>query len=237
MLPHSISRRFCLHLCAVLTLGSLGFTAQAADSPAEPKTLLAERGKLLVSDDLSAAPAAPWRVAKGKWELVDGAWHGEELPADNHPGVVRRPLNFKDAIIQYSFKLEGGKQATLSINTEKEHLCRVLIRPDAFIVQKDDMDHEGPDKAVVFQTIKTPIKPGEWHTVVVEILGNEMLASLDGDKIGFGSHEVISREKANFGFTIGGGGVALKSLRVWEATPNKSWAETKAKLASAAPAK
>lgn len=237
MLSLPISRRFCLHLCAALALGSSGFTAFAADSAAEPKTLLAERGKLLVTDDLNAAPANPWKVAKGKWEVVDGAWHGEELPADKHPGVVRRPLAFKDAIIQYSFKLEGGKQTTLSINTEKEHLCRVLIRPDAFIVQKDDMDHEGPDKAVVFQTIKTAIKPGEWHTVVVEILGNEMVASLDGEKVGFGSHEAISKEKANFGFTIGGGGVALKNLRVWEATPNKSWAETKAKLASATPAK
>ncbi|HSI11420.1 MAG TPA: hypothetical protein VK961_05225 [Chthoniobacter sp.] len=233
MFPHSISRRFCLHLCAVFTLGSFGITAHAADSAAESKTLLAERGKLLVTDDLNAAPAAPWKVAKGKWELADGVWHGEEVPADNHPGVIRRPLGAKDVIIQYSIKLEGGKQATLSINTEKEHLCRVLIRPDAFIVQKDDMDHDGPDKAIVFKTIKTEIKPGEWHTVLVEILGNEMVASLDGDKVGFGSHEVIAREKANFGFTIGGGGVALKNLRVWEATPNKSWAETKAKLALA----
>jgi hypothetical protein len=48
---------------------------------------------------------------------------------------------------------------------------------------------------------------------------------------------MIGHEKANFGFTINGQSVSFKNLRVWEATPNKSWAETKAKLASATPAK
>jgi hypothetical protein len=237
MLPHSISRRFCLQLCAVLTLGSLGVTVRAADSAAEPKTLLTERGKLLLSDDLNAAPSKEWRVAKGKWEAVDGAWHAEELPADMHAGVVRRQLKFQDAIFQYSFKLDGAKVTTLSINDENEHVCRVLLRPNGFTVQKDDHDHDGPDKAVVFQNVTTPIKPGEWHTVVVEILGQEMLASLDGEKVGFGAHELIGTQKANFGLTVNGASVSFKNLRVWEALPNKNWAETKAKLASAAPAK
>jgi hypothetical protein len=237
MFPHSISRRFCLQLCVAFAAGSFGVAARAADAPAEPKTLLAERGKLLLSDDLSAAPSKEWRVAKGKWEPVDGAWHAEEIPADMHPGVIRRQLKFQNAIFQYSFKLDGAKQTTLSINDEKEHLCRVLIRPNGFTVQKDDHDHEGPDKAVVFKTVATPIKDGEWHTMVVEILGNEMLASLDGDKVGFGSHEMIGHDKANFGFTINGQSASFKNLRVWDATPNKSWEATKAKLASAEPAK
>lgn len=237
MFPHSISRRFCIHLCAALAAGSFGLAVRAADAPAEPKTLLAERGKLLLSDDLNAAPSKEWRVAKGKWEAVDGAWHGEELPSDMHPGVVRHQLKFQNAIFQYSFKLDGAKQTTLSINDAKEHVCRVLLRPNGFTVQKDDHDHEGPDKAVVFKSVTTPIKPGEWHTVVVEILGNEMLASLDGDKVGFGSHELIGTEKANFGLTINGASASFKNLRVWEALPNSNWAETKAKLAAAAPTK
>jgi hypothetical protein len=237
MLPRLISRRFCLHACLLLAAAGFAIAAGAADASAEPKTLLAERGKLLFSDDLSAAPSKEWRAAKGKWEAVDGAWRGEEVPADMHPGVIRHALKFQNAIFQYSFKLDGAKQITLSINDEKEHVCRVLIRPNGFTVQKDDHDHEGPDKGVVFQTITTPVKAGEWHTLVVEILGQEMLASLDGAKVGFGSHELIGAQKANFGFTINGQSASFKNLRVWEALPNKNWAETKAKLAAAAPAK
>lgn len=237
MFPNSISRRLCLQFCAALAAGSIGLTVRAADAPAEPKTLLAERGKLLLSDDLNAAPSKEWHVAKGKWEAVDGAWHGEELPSDMHPAVVRHQLKFQNAIFQYSFKLDGARQTTLSINDQKEHLCRVLLRPNGFTVQKDDHDHDGPDKAVVFKNVTTPIKPGEWHTLVVEILGQEMVASLDGDKVGFGAHELIGTEKANFGFTINGVSASFKNLRVWEALPNKDWAETKAKLAAAQPAK
>jgi hypothetical protein len=226
---HSPRLRF--PILALLTAGLLSLPVFGDEATAEPKTLLAERGKLLFSDDLNEPPSKVWHVAKGKWDVVDGAWHGEELPSDMHPAVVRHQLPFQDAIIQYSFKLEGAKQTTLSINDAKEHLCRVLIRPNGFTVQKDDHDHAGPDKAVVFKTITTPIKEGEWHTLVVEILGQEMLANLDGDKVGFGAHEMIGYPKANFGFTINGQGAAFKNLRVWEALPNKNWAETKAKLA------
>jgi hypothetical protein len=233
MIPRST---FLLFVAAAATI-AFAPIANAEDTSGEPKTLLAERGKLLLSDDLNAAPSNEWRIAKGKWEAVDGAVQGQELPADMHPGVMRHQLKFQNAIFQYSFKLDGAKQTTLSINDEKEHVCRVLIRPNGFTVQKDDHDHDGPDKAVVFQTIATPIKPGEWHTVVVEILGQEMLASIDGDKVGFGAHELIGTQKANFGLTINGQSASFKHLRIWEALPNKNWAETKAKLAAVAPAK
>jgi hypothetical protein len=234
--PHSLARStksLALTLTAGLAL-AVAAGALAADS-AEPKTLLAERGKLLLSDDLNAAPSKEWRAAKGKWEPIDGAWHGEEVPADMHPAVIRHPLKFQDAIFQFSFQLNGAKQATLSINDEKEHLARVLIRPNGFTVQKDDHDHDGPDKAVVFQNVTTPIQPGEWHTLVVEILGQDMLATLDGEKTGYGAHEMIASPKANFGFTIGGQSASFKNLRVWEALPNKDWTENKAKLAATPP--
>ena len=215
-------------------LCSLGFaSAFAADAPADPKTLLAERGKVLLSDDLKEAPAKEWRAAKGKWEATDGALRGAEIPEDKHGAVTRHQLAFKDAVIQFSFKLDGAKTISLSINDEKEHLARVMIRPNGFTVQKDDHDHDGPDKAVVFATIETPIKAGEWHTLVVEILGKEMLASLDGQKVGFGEHEMIADAKANFGLTVAGQSASFKNVRVWEALPNKDWAANKAKLAAA----
>jgi hypothetical protein len=236
MIPRLLTRRLYLSLGIALVASGFGIAAHAADS-AEPKTLLAERGKLLFSDDLNAAPSKEWTAAKGKWGVVDGAWHGEEVPADMHGGVIRHAMAFGDVIFQYSFKMDGAKVTTFSVNSAKGHLCRVLIKPEGFTVQKDDSDHDGPDKAVIFKTVATPIKAGEWHTIVIELLGKEMLASLDGDKVGFGAHDVIAGPKANFGFTVSGQSMSFKNLRMWEALPNKSWTETKAKLASATPAK
>lgn len=216
-----------------LSLLTLATTAFAADSASEPKTLLAERGKLLLSDDFKEAPGKEWRSAKGQWELADGALRGAEIAEDKHGAVTRRTLPLGDAVLQYSFKLDGARGTSLSINAAKGHLCRVSITAAGFTVQKDDSDHEGPDKAVVFQKVATPIKAGEWHTLVIELLGQEMLATLDGQKTGYGAHMVIAGAKANLGFTVAGQTASFKNLRVWEAQPNKEWSANKAKLAAA----
>ncbi|HYR57068.1 MAG TPA: hypothetical protein VEO95_00495 [Chthoniobacteraceae bacterium] len=230
-----------MKLLALLPLLALPLTLVAADS--QPKTLLAERGKVLLSDDLNQAPdGKAWRAAKGKWEAADGAVRGAELAADNHPGVIRHALPFKDAVIQYDVKLDGAKMTTFSINDEKEHVARVLLMPNAFRVQKDDHDHDGPDKAVVFGQRAVKLAPGEWHTVVIEIVGDTMLATLDGRNATFGSHELIATQKANIGFTVSGESISLRNLRVWEAKPNPDWEKTKstippAPVPPAAPAK
>lgn len=214
--------------------GSLfGLTVLAADAAPEMKTRLTERGKLLFSDDLNQPPSKEWRIGKGKWEVVDGALRGTELKADKHGATNRHAMPFRNVVIQFSFKLDGARQTTLSINDAKGHCCRVLINATGFTVQKDSHDHNLKDKAMVLEKRSTPIKPGEWHTIVVEIMGKEMLACLDGEQVAFGEHPSIDGEKANFGFTVAGESVSFKNLRVWEALPNKSWETTRAKLLAA----
>src|SRR3954466_999493 len=99
---------------------------------ADPAPKLAERGKLLLTEDFATLNPKEWPAAKGKWEASDGALKGAELPADKHPGVVRRQAVFTDAIIQYDVKLDGAKGTTLSINGAKGHICRVLLSPTGF---------------------------------------------------------------------------------------------------------
>lgn len=210
---------------------------------ADPKTLMTERGKMLFSEDFAKpiqkakmekgkAPTAGWRVAKGKWENVDGALKGTEIKADMHGAVARYPLEFKDVIIQYDVRVDGCKMTTLSINDAKEHVCRVLINKDGFTAQKDDHDHAGPDKAVKFGTAKMDIKPGEWKTVVMEIKGKEMVAHIDGKAVA-GADDMIDVSKANFGFTVSGESASFRNLKVWEALPNDGWSKTKSKLTAA----
>ena len=221
-----------MKLLRLLPLLCLSITcASAADS--QPKTLLAERGKILLTDDLNKAPdGKEWKAAKGKWEVSDGALRGAEVPADKHGAVTRHQLAFKDAVIQFDVKLDGAKMTTLSINDAKEHLCRVLINPTGFTVQKDDHDHDGPDLAVHFG--RREVKLGsDWHTVVVEILGTTMLASIDGANATFGAHEMIGSAKANFGFTVAGQSALFRNLKIWEALPNKDWEKTKATIPAA----
>ncbi len=217
-------------------LGLLFFFLTALLNAADelPKTLLSERGKELLADDFSKQPdKAVWKIAKGKWEAIDGATKASEIKDDKHPGVIRHALAFKDAVFQFDFKFDGGKVTTLSINDAKEHVCRVLMTPTGFRAQKDDHDHDGPDKALPFAQKAVKLDDGQWHTMVVEILGDSIAATLDGKATSFGSHELIGTQKANFGFTVGGESVWYRNIKVWEATASKDWEATKAKLKEA----
>ena len=217
-------------------------SAAAADN--QPATLMTERGKLLLSEDFakSVKPATRpqkgktwgdgWRMQVGKWEFADGCVTGAEQAADKHGAVARYPLKFKDVVIQYDVKLDGCKMTTLSVNDEKEHVCRVLLSPAGFTAQKDDHDHTGPDKAEVFGKAAMPLKAGQWYTVVLEILGDEMVAHIKGKAV-VGSNALIGTDKANFGFTVAGETASFKNVRVWEAKPNSAWAANKKKLSAA----
>ncbi len=207
--------------------GALALTALSAAQAGDPETLIAERGELLLSEDFSkpvetakaqkGKPAtAGWRLRPGKWEFADGAMTGTEQKEDHHGAVARFPVAFKDVVIQYDVRLDGCRVTTLSLNDAKEHVCRVLINKAGFTAQKDDHDHDGPDKAEVFGKAALPIQEGVWKTVVLEVVGNEMCAHIDGMTVK-GSHELIGTDKANFGFTVAGEGASFRNLKVWEA--------------------
>jgi hypothetical protein len=210
----------------------LGGTWLLRAETAKPVPLMTEPGETLVNDPFATTLPKTWRGAMGQWSCEDGALRGIEVAANKHQAVIRRPLAFTNVIITFSFRLDGAKQISLSVNDAKEHVCRVLINPKGFTVQKDDHDHDGPDKAVVFARVPMTLAPGEWHTAVVEINGPEMVAQIDGAaKVGFGSHELLNRPKANLGFTVAGGPAEFRDVTIAVAKPRADWAETKRRLA------
>jgi hypothetical protein len=193
--------------------------------------LMTKPGELLFEDNLSEKIEG-WASGNGQWDLVDGALKGMELEADAHAATYKRKLTFQDAIIQYSFKLDGARATTFSVNDSVDHVCRVSFNENGFSTQKDDHDHEGPDTGVKFTTHAMDLEPGQWHTVLIEIHGDTLLAQVDDeDNFSLGSHELIAEvEKASVGFTIAGESVHFKDLKIWEALPNEAWEDTRKKL-------
>ena len=216
-----------------LFAAAVGVSTAAEPSPsAPPQTVMLTTGKVLLDDPLNAALGKEWKVGKGKWEAVDGVIRGAELKDDMHGAVARRNISVKDAVIAFQFKLDGAMTISLSLNGAKGHVCRVRINPKGVTVQKDDQDGKnGPDKAAVLDTATADIKPGEWHTLVVELHGPDILATLDGKHTAFGTHDAIAKEKANLGLTVAGETASFKGLKVYEATGTvKDWDATRAKL-------
>lgn len=212
---------------------ALALVSRAQAETVTPPPLMTVSGDVFLNDSFADALPKAWRAGKGTWVVEGGALRGTEVATDKHQAVVRRTLAFADAIVTFSFRLDRAKQISLSINDAKEHVCRLVINPRGFVVQKDDHDHDGPDKPVVFARVPMTLAPDGWHTAVVELRGGEMLAQIDGgEHVGFGGHELLDRPKANLGLTVAGGPAEFRDFKVVAAKPNPAWADTKARLAA-----
>lgn len=209
--------------------------AAATASPSDDiKPLMAERGALLLKEDFTSSPlGAEWKTLKGTWEMVGGAIKGSERTADQHAGVLAREVKCHDLIAQFDFKLAGARSMAFSLNSAKGHVCRVTITPTGFIVQKDKTGKNSEDKSARLDTVNVVITSGEWHTMLVEVCGKEMVACMDGQQTGFGTHEGIDVDKTSIRFPVGGEAVFLRNLRLWEAHPAAGWEAKKKELESA----
>jgi len=205
-----------------LLLAAFASSTLAAD-PEPPQTRLAQIEKLEVS---GTEIGGQWKVGKGKWEITDGVLRGSELAADKHGAVIRTGLKLKNIVIAYDVKLDGAKVTSISINGPKDHLARVIVAPNRFVVQRDDQDHDGPDKAIVFLTKPVTLAPGTWHTVVLEMVGDTMVGTLDGKIVGHGSDPTfLAKEKVTPGFTVGGESASFRNVRIYtaKAEPKADW--------------
>ncbi|HPA16527.1 MAG TPA: hypothetical protein PLU30_02180 [Verrucomicrobiae bacterium] len=239
--------------CAAAILPAHALLADLASMP--PPTLMTKAGKLLVAENFSKPLPPPqgstanyasgfkgWRCnvseRGGRWDIVDGAFRGIENPKVNHPACASIGLDFKNVIIacearMHDVPLEGRKFRGFSVRTTdaKDYVCSVMLSQAGMRIQKDDNDHAGPDKAVPFGEIKTPIKLGEWQTIVFEILDDEMVGTLNGKSL-TGQHPLIASDKHSIMFVSSVEG-SVRNLRVWEALPNPDWTKNKRTILAA----
>jgi hypothetical protein len=195
----------------------------------EKPLLLAVEGKLLYENKFDSEHGAHWKSPKGAWEIAGGVLRGSEKPEDKHGAVTRLPDKLSDFVVEYELKFEGAKATSLSINAAKGHLARIAITPKSVAIQKDDMDHDGPDKAVVFARFSADFQPGVWHKVRMEMVGDTLLGKVDGF-IAWGASEVFKQERTAPGLTVGGQSVEFRNLRIFEASLNPAWSEVQAAL-------
>jgi len=201
----------------------------AISTSASEKALLAIPGPGIYKNNLDTPPGPPWKAAKGKWELVEGAMRGTEIPEDKHGAVTRLPNKLQDFILEFEFKLEGARAISLSINAVKDHMARIAITTKSVTVQRDDNDHDGPDKSVIFARFPADFTPGTWHKVRLEMVGDVMLGQVD-DLVAWGRSDLFKTPKMAPGFTVGGQSADFRNLSIREATLNPAWESLKANL-------
>lgn len=186
--------------------------------------------------------AGPGTGKSGMWKLADGCFTGIESPEAHHPATASYGMKFKDAIIQCEIRLndvpaEGRLYRSLFVKATdaKDYVISLSVGQGGLFLTPYDATKINPttkqrDKGEVAKVLKS-IKLNEWHTVVLEIKGDEVVGTLDDQSTTL-SNSLIGTDKHSI--MLGAGTEAsFRNLRVWEALPNADWAAAKAKLQSA----
>lgn len=186
--------------------------------------------------------AGPAGGKSGVWKLADGVFTGVESPGANHPATASFGFQFTDAVIQCEVRLndvpdEGRKYRSLFVKATdaKDYVIALSVGSGGLFLTPYDAERINPttkqrEKGTAGRVL-TPVKLNEWHTVVLEIKGTEVVGTIDGKSTTL-SNPLIGTAKHSI--MLGAGTEAsFRHLRVWEALPNEGWAAAKAALQAA----
>jgi len=189
--------------------------------------------------------AGPATGKSGVWKLADDCFTGIESPEAHHPATASFGMNFQNAIIQCDVRLndvpaEGRQYRSLFVKATdaRDYVISLSVGQGGLFLTPYDQDRINPatkqrEKGPVHQVL-TPIKINEWHTVVLEIHGSDVVGTIDGKSTTL-SNPLIATDKHSF--MLGAGTEAsFRNLRVWETLPNPEWPKHQTRLA-APPAK
>ena len=150
--------------------------------------------------------AGPGTGKGGRWEIVDGAFNGIENPEAHHPATASFGIQYKDAIIQCDVRLndvpaEGRQYRSLFVKATdvKDYVISLSVGQGGLFLTPYDADKINPetkqrDKSPVVRLL-SPIKLNEWHTVLLEIKGDEVVGTLDNKSITV-SNKLIGQRQA-----------------------------------------
>ncbi|MDP3072244.1 MAG: hypothetical protein Q8N18_18270 [Opitutaceae bacterium] len=214
----------------------LGVLLSAA-VPAQP---LAGKGDLLFSDDFERTTLGEWKSVIPAFTVADGTLHATQARAD-HGAVGRVHRAMRSVIVAFKFMLEGSTTFNAVFDDQAYkgshagHICRVAFTPkqvrlgddkegvmrnDIFALRKDPTRKAEADALLVGRSAAGPIQLEQkrWHHAEIEIVGDRMRVSVDGQPAAFLQSPGLAHEtKSSFHFTVNGPGLRFDEVRIWQA--------------------
>ena len=225
-------------ILVVALLGAPGLFAAGQDKKpdpkkkeaAEPKVWMCKKGELLWHETFEGtAFSKDWHKGLGEWGVESGQLRGAEAPADKHHAYCSRDVADPNAVLQFTFKLDGA-QWLGGFFDGKEHVSALSLSADAIRIRR--MSGIGPSsKSTEVDWTKVKLDDGQWHTVVWEVCGDEMVATVDDQHMALAKAEGLSMERLHLELnTAGGKSAFFKDVKVWRAEPDPQWPQKRARL-------
>lgn len=182
--------------------------------------------------DLGKPLGGEWKVVKGTWTAAGGELRGDEVPADKHSAVLWHPGKVESLILTCEFRL--GNAGTFYVGFDgQKHVGRLVVRAGSAGLFEDSPDPDPKpgvkqaSKPLMTHAVK--IKNDEWVPLTLEIRGDEMAALVAGVQLK-GQHPYLATPKERFWFAVGGTGLHIRNLKVWDAKANPEWPALKAQF-------
>jgi hypothetical protein len=162
-----------------------------------------------------------------------------------HAAVHGLEIPTKDSVVEVRIKFEGATMIDVEFDDRKYtgchygHLCRAQVRlngvtliderdggmrNDIYEMKKDPAKKAEVAKLLVGRSATYPVKleAGQWYTLVVETVGDEMRATIDGKPAGYlKSSGIAHATKSKIELGVAGKDGFFDDLKVWNADPAK----------------
>jgi len=219
----------------VLLLGLLAAQDKARKKPPDPKTWMSVRGPLLWEETFSnGAYSKEWSLYKGRFVVEKDQLKVAEVPTDGHLPTMTRSFKESNVVIQFAFKFEGAKWLGIQLDDatndqRKEHVAQLTIQPDGFRIEM--MTGFGPTtKNMILDQKKVKFDPGAWHTLVWEIQGDEMVATVDDREMVLAKADGMTLVRSRLQLVSSGEWAWYDEMKVWKAEADPKWAKKRAAL-------
>lgn len=201
---------------SILTILVFSSTFCLAEKNVDLKPSHARAGKPLLDEPFAgAALGKAWTVNKGDWQVRDGAVVGKEKASDQHAAVLTLGQPNRDSILRFSFKLDGAKGFNVSWNHAKGHLFRIGIAEDGLTLTKDKDKKDPASKVVSLGKAAGKFEAGQWHTLLVEIVGTKVFVRADNGTKLEGGHAELDVDKTGYRFVTRGESVRIADVKIW----------------------
>ena len=228
----------CSRRTALAHLLRLAGGAVLAGAALPAQARLATPGALLLEEDFRTHASYTkerlpvkegWqvRVAHGTWTRTDdgvrATWQTGHSPVLVYEGA------FGDAVIELDFRyrVEPGRWSACRLSPTNTQLnpraysssvwANVDFRSRAagLVLEQDQWS---PGHITQVSRVMNTYAPDTWHTLRMELVGNEVLATCNGKEVR-GSHEKFGLPKNSIWIGTGESTTELRRLRVYAATP------------------
>jgi hypothetical protein len=205
-------RRLALLTCAALAALPL--------PAATPEPTLGKRGKILLEENF-AGDALPkgWAKNFGALAVSGGALRAGQQASDQHAAAFRRPLPVRDCAIQVDFQFAGATAFHLGFDPapgelkKKGHLFSLVVTPTEWSILEHVDKADPASKNAVRAKAAVALPRDRWHTLLIEVKGETVVARVDGREALRASAKDFGVKKPVMGQD--GAAVLFDNLKVW----------------------